>query len=344
MSETYADLSNLVRSNGLLERQYAYYVIKFIITFALFGASIAFLLLVNNFYLQILNAVFFAFVMGQIATLFHDSAHQAVFKSKKWNDLSAIITGNTFLLISADAWNVRHNAHHSAPNHEDVDGDIEVPMLAYSEDQAAKKKGLVKQITKYQAFFWFFILTLSTVSMRFHMTKKIFPKLITKNWKYHFMELIFSIIGFAFYFGVIFYALTWWQAIIFITINNMATGLYLGTIFATNHKGMPIIKDGEKLDFLHAQVVTTRNVKGHPVTDLWMGGLNYQIEHHLFPTMPRCNLGKASILIRQFCAKNDLPYYETGFFRSYKEILQYFHEVSARLRNPKQTSEAQASN
>ena len=68
--------------------------------------------------------------------------------------------------------------------------------------------------------------------------------------------------------------------------------------------------------------------------DFWYGGLNYQIEHHLFPTMPRCNLRKAQPLVRMFCAERGISYYETGMIASFKEILQFLHKVSAPLREP----------
>jgi fatty acid desaturase len=112
----------------------------------------------------------------------------------------------------------------------------------------------------------------------------------------------------------------------------LLSGLYLGSIFAPNHKGMTIIDKESDLGFLYRQVVTARNVKGRPVTDFWYGGLNYQIEHHLFPSMPRNRLREAQCLIKAFCQEHAIPYYETSMLRSYQEILQYLHHVSSPLR------------
>ena len=61
-------------------------------------------------------------------------------------------------------------------------------------------------------------------------------------------------------------------------------------------------------DFLRRQVLTSRNVRGGWLTDLALGGLNYQIEHHLFPSMPRPNLRRSQALIAAFCQQRDLPY------------------------------------
>jgi Fatty acid desaturase len=77
-------------------------------------------------------------------------------------------------------------------------------------------------------------------------------------------------------------------------------GLYLGSVFAPNHKGMPILSRDDDSDFLRRQVLTARNVRGGRLTDLLLGGLNYQIEHHLFPSMPRPSLRRAQPLVHAY--------------------------------------------
>ena len=79
-------------------------------------------------------------------------------------------------------------------------------------------------------------------------------------------------------------------------MHQAATGIYLGLVFAPNHKGMALVDASAPLDALRAQVLTARNVRAHPVVDWCYGGLNYQIEHHLFPALPRHRLRAASRL------------------------------------------------
>jgi len=102
--------------------------------------------------------------------------------------------------------------------------------------------------------------------------------------------------------------------------------------FAPNHKGMPLVEKESQLDFLRRQVLTSRDVKAHPLTDFLYGGLNYQIEHHLFPSMPRSKLREAQTIVRAFCGARSIPYRESGALQSHREILQYLHQVSAPLR------------
>ncbi len=94
--------------------------------------------------------------------------------------------------------------------------------------------------------------------------------------------------------------------------------MYLGCSFAPNHKGMPIIEPDSGLSFAHRQVVTSRNIVGGRWTNLLLGGLNYQIEHHLFPTMPRPNLARAQGIVRAFCLSSGFGYREETLIGSYR--------------------------
>jgi fatty acid desaturase len=95
---------------------------------------------------------------------------------------------------------------------------------------------------------------------------------------------------------------------------------------------MPILGKDSNMDFLHRQVLTSRNIHAHPLTDFCYGGLNYQIEHHLFPSMARNKLKEARPIIKAFCQAHAIPYYETNIFQSYKEILHHLHEIGTPLR------------
>jgi fatty acid desaturase len=87
---------------------------------------------------------------------------------------------------------------------------------------------------------------------------------------------------------------------------------------------MLVIEPGDNIGFLERQLVTTRNVRPGFLTDLMMGGLNYQVEHHLFPNIPRRRLGKARAIIKPFCEEHGLPYYEVSMLKSYVEVFRFF--------------------
>jgi fatty acid desaturase len=115
-------------------------------------------------------------------------------------------------------------------------------------------------------------------------------------------------------------------------VQQAVLGVYFGMLFAPNHKGMPVRTDEESLEWLERQVLASRNVKPSPLVDFIYGGLNYQIEHHLFPTMPQMNLGKCRKIVQAYCGRNDIPYYEVGLLASYREVASFLHDVSRPVR------------
>ena len=117
------------------------------------------------------------------------------------------------------------------------------------------------------------------------------------------------------------------KAVLFIAVHQGLFGLYLGCSFAPNHKGMPPLTADEEADFLRRQVLTSRNIRGHWLTDLTFGGLNYQIEHHLFPSMPRGNLRHAQPVVQAFCESRQVRYLETSTMDSYAMVLGHLDTV-----------------
>jgi fatty acid desaturase len=127
--------------------------------------------------------------------------------------------------------------------------------------------------------------------------------------------------------------MTWTQALLFAAIHKGVQGVYLGCSFAPNHKGMPTLGAAQAADPLLRQVLTSRNIRGGPFTDAALGGLNYQIEHHLFPSMPRANLRRAQPVVRRFCEERGIPYLECSAVASYAAAVGHLHRVGVDLRS-----------
>jgi fatty acid desaturase len=134
------------------------------------------------------------------------------------------------------------------------------------------------------------------------------------------------------YLGILTWLLGPWSALLVILLHKAAGGFYLATVFAPNHKGMLEVDEDSDLDFLRSQVLTSRNVRASWLTDFWYGSLNYQVEHHLFPSMARNNVSRAHSIVRQYCAEIGVAYHETSLLQSYRELLGFLHEVGAPLR------------
>jgi fatty acid desaturase len=331
----YAQLKRLIKQNALLDQQPAYYAAKIILTLGLLALSLTFVLILDNLWLQLLNAAFLAFVFVQISLVAHDFGHRQFSIGARWkNECLALVLGNLLLGISQQWWIDKHNEHHSHPNQLDLDPDIDIPLVAFTEEQALSKQGIARFIVKYQAYLLFPLSLLQALSMNFSSIQF----LIEKKAKRTLAEAIAMGAHFVWYFGLLFSVLDAWQAALFIAIHQGLTGLYLTSIFAPNHKGMPVLEEDSQLDFLRRQVLTSRNVTAHPLTDFWYGGLNYQTEHHLFPSMPRNKLREVQSIVKSFCQAHSIAYHETSVLQSYREILQHLHRIGAPLREARRAS------
>jgi len=325
----YAELKRLVKKNGLMNRQPAYYAVKIPLTLSLLAASVALLVAFPGTWLQLLNAALMALAFVQIGLLAHDFGHrQFSFRTPWKNDLLTLVFGNLLIGISRQWWMDKHNEHHGHPNQLDADPDIEIPLLAFEEGQALEKRGFSRFVVKHQAFL---ILPLSFLqALSLHRSSIGF--LFEKKARRPVAEAAALGAHFVLYFALLFSVLEPLHAVVFAVVHRGLFGAYMVSIFAPNHKAMPVLESGSAASFLDRQVLTSRNVRAHPITDFWYGGLNYQIEHHLFPGMPRNKLREAQPLVKTFCRKHSIAYHETGVLGSYLEILQHLHEVGAPLR------------
>jgi fatty acid desaturase len=322
-------LKRLIKKNGLLDRQPAYYAGKTVFILGLLAVSLALLFVLDDTWFQLLNAAYLSFVFVQISLLAHDFGHRQFSFSAPWkNDWLTLILGNLLLGISRQWWIDKHNEHHGHPNQMDVDPDVDIPLLAFEEEQALDKRGFARFIVKYQAALIFPLSLLQAISM----LRSSIEYLAAKKAKSTLVEGLTICAHFVLYLGVLFWVLEPLQALLFIAVHRGLFGTYMVSIFAPNHKAMPLLERDSKVDFLRRQVLTSRNVTAHPITDFWYGGLNYQIEHHLFPRLPRNKLRAAQPMIRDFCRNHCIAYHETSVLQSYKEILQHLHKVGAPLR------------
>ncbi|MEP7026366.1 MAG: acyl-CoA desaturase, partial [Actinomycetota bacterium] len=174
-----------------------------------------------------------------------------------------------------------------------------------------------------QAYLFFPMLLLEAISLHVSSIKAV----TSRASRHGPAETVLLAIHVVSYLGIVFLVLSPVKAVVFIVVQQGLFGVYLGCSFAPNHKGMAILEAGDKTDFLRRQVLTSRNVRGGWLTDFVFGGLNYQIEHHLFPSMPRPNLRRSQKLVAAFCRQQQVPYVESSVIGSYVQALSYLHAV-----------------
>ncbi|MFC0114052.1 fatty acid desaturase family protein [Kibdelosporangium aridum] len=324
----FARLSREIDQAGLLNRRRGYYFARMAINVLMLAAGgLAFALLGDSWW-QMLTAAFLAVVFTQFAFIGHDAGHKQIFRTGRRNNLVGYLHGG-ITGISYQWWVGKHNLHHANPNHEDHDPDIAIPALAFSREQSRTKQGIYRWITKYQAFLFFPLLTLEAVILRIAGIQAVFRREVNRP----VLEAVLLTIPFIGYMTALFLVLSPLQAILFIVVHQGLMGIYLGCSFAPNHKGMPILTKEQQVDHLRKQVLTSRNISGGRWVDGLLGGLNYQIEHHLFPHMPRPNLRRAQPIVENFCARHGIPYSKATLRNSYAQVLRHLHDAGAPLRN-----------
>ena len=321
----FTDLAHAVKASGLLRRRYGYYWTKLIAVPVVFAASAAAFILIGESWWQLLLAAGLAVLFTQTAFLGHDAAHRQIFQSGKWNDWTSLIIGNLFVGMSYGWWQHKHTRHHANPNQEGKDPDIDLPVISFTPAQARNRRNPVTGwLIAHQGLFFFPILLLEGLSLHASSVRRLCSRdHIDRRW----VEMAFITIRLAGYLTLVFLVLSPGIAFAFLGVQLGLFGFYMGIAFAPNHKGMPLVPKDMKLDFLRRQVMMSRNVKGSRFLDIAMGGLNYQIEHHLFPSMPRPHLRRAAPLVAEYCRSHDVPYTETGLFQSYGIVLKYINRV-----------------
>ncbi|MEU6187823.1 acyl-CoA desaturase [Nocardia sp. NPDC047038] len=330
----YAVLLRRVRQAGLLDRRLRYYVWKSAVTAVAFAAGWAVFVMVGDSWWQLVVAAFLAVVFAQFAFLGHDAGHRQIFAGRRGNYLFGVITGNLGIGVSIGWWVSNHNRHHAHPNTEGSDPDV-MGVLAHSGDRARTGKGIRRLIFRYQAWLFFPMLLLEAGSLHYASVRAVLRWAIPNRvW-----EAALLAAHAAGYLAAVFLVLSPGKAVVFIAVHQGLFGFYMGCTFAPNHKGMEVLAEGESTDFLRRQVLTSRNVRGGRVVDAAFGGLNYQIEHHLFPSMPRPNLRRAKPMVEQFCVELEVPYCETSVLDSYRQALSHLHAVG-RLAGPQSSAVA----
>lgn len=329
----YSEVLNKIKAEGLLEKVPSYYIKRLIILSAvslmlwggLLTSAIIFPLwgaLAISVPIMILHGI----IAAQFGFIAHETSHRQVFRNNKLNDNAGRILANLFAGLSYGFWIRKHNRHHAKPNQIEADPDIHIRVLSFYPESVQEKKGIEKLLSKNQG--WLFPILLFFTSFDLLLDSIVSITRKDKKLEHRFLEfgmmIIRQITPFVItliIFQNVFVAAGLW------VIMMLAFGFFMGAAFAPNHKGMPLVPKDSKIDFFNRQVLTSRNIKSSWMTDNLMGGLNYQVEHHLFPSMARPHLKRAHEIVTKYCEEQNIPFVEMTILQSYAVIIKYLNKV-----------------
>jgi fatty acid desaturase len=315
----YVELRQAVVGAGLLDRAHGYYALRGGGCFAVLGGAIALCLAAapNPAWL-VVAAPLLAFAVVQVALIGHDAGHQAVFRAARANWALGLLCWSLVAGVGFWYWNDRHNRHHGHTNDAGEDPDLQgegLLAVAYTAQDGASRTGWRRLAVRYQTLLIPVVVALFAFAFRVEGALFAWRRLRGPR---RAVELGLLAANAALWLAA-FAALGWWGLALFLA-SQVVASVYLAAIIAPNHKGMPVWARGARLTFLERQVLSSRNVAPGPLWDFLFGGLNYQVEHHLFPTMPRVNFGRARAIVRPFCEGLGLEYCEVGALTSYRMV------------------------
>ncbi len=329
----YSHLLSAVQATGLFRRRYLYYAVKItLLLTALAGTGAAFAV-VGHSWAQVAVAAALALVLTQIVFLSHDAAHRQIFQSHKANEITALLLGTLIGGVSLAWWNNKHNKHHAAPNQIGKDPDITPSVVQFYPAATPPRSRLGSFLQDHQGWWFFPLLLVEALNLHAQSVHALVTRPTLKRRR---TELTMLIVRLGGYPVMLFLVLPPGIAATFLGVQLAVMGLYLGSSFAASHIGMPVLPADSRIDFLRRQVLMSRNVAGGRAASFAMGGLNYQIEHHLFPNLPRPSLRRVRPIVRQFCHDSAITYHEVTVFRAWALVAGYLNKVGLAGRDPYQ--------
>ncbi|GFN91982.1 fatty acid desaturase 2 [Plakobranchus ocellatus] len=323
-SELQADfrrLRELVEKNGWMEPEWFFYVWNFVHVIALEVAAVWVLYYFGTGIIPILTSmVLLATSQAQSGWTQHDYGHHSVFKDLKRSHIFHHITVGLIKGASSHWWNFRHFQHHAKPNRVRKDPDIDIAYLFMIGDNipvewGKKKRG--KMPYQFQHKYFFFLGPPLLLPIYFHF-EIIYFCLKRKDWlDFSLAILYFYRLGYMF--GPL---LGGWGTFFFYMGMRFIESHWFTWVTQMSHLPNDVNRDNEQMDWVTMQLKTTCNVEPGPFNDWFTGHLNYQIEHHLFPTMPRTSFHKVQPLVMSLCKKHGLEYRNKTLYNAFADIVR----------------------
>jgi fatty acid desaturase len=314
--DIFDELKSEVRDAGLLDRVPVRGSVEMIATIlsmiVVYGIAINWESIAPPSWAPFALSFFMVIIFTRAVFISHDILHTQYFQNKKLSFRLSYPFAAFILSNSPSWWDFKHNVnHHTWCNVPQKDEDILAMDGAFTQNHKGNKAWL--RASKYLVFWG---------SMFF-----MYPAFIVQSYNFvikrkKFGELFLMLLHWPIVWGPIFYFLPFSDAITVYLFLNFTLSPWLAFGFITNHLGCEVFEkeDGEQLSWMELQMRTSRSLRGGAFIHWFYGGLNTQIEHHLFPKAPRFNLLKVQKMTRDFAKKHNIKYFETSPIEAYVQI------------------------
>jgi len=331
------------RTNNLKTKANTHMVLKtvFMMLSYLIPYSLMIFGVVTNIWAILGMWILMGFGMAGIGlSVMHDANHGAYSKNKKVNTIIAqviwIIGG------SSVNWRIQHNVlHHSYTNIDSMDEDLEtISILRFSPHTEWRK---IHRIQHWYAWLLYGMMTLMWATLKdFNQLSRFKRRDLIKIQKKSYARLVTELILIKSLYYVLFLVIpiimvpvAWWVIVLFFLAMHFVAGLSLALIFQPAHvmplTDFPLPDDQGNMEnkwAIHQLLTTVNYAQDSQLFSWYVGGLNYQIEHHLFPNVCHIHYKKISKIIRDTAKEFNLPYYtQPTFFDAVWQHMRFLKQL-----------------
>ncbi|KAK7310706.1 hypothetical protein RJT34_08376 [Clitoria ternatea] len=343
LSQDYRTLLHHINSSNLFNPNPFPTLLSLSLIFSLFSLSVLAVLFTQSTFAHMASAAVIGFLWIQSGWIGHDSGHYKVVPNPRFNRLVQLISGNCFAGISIAWWKWNHNAHHIACNSLDFDPDLQhLPFFVVSSkffssitscfyQRKMKFDGFARLLVSYQHWTFYPVMCFARLNLFAQSFMLLFSsKRKVPNRK---VEILGMIVFWVWYPLLVSCLPNWRERVLFVLASFAVTGIQ-HVQFCLNHfSGNVYVGTPKGDDWFERQTRGTLDVSCSSWMDWFHGGLQFQVEHHLFPRLPRCHLRKIAPLVRDLCRKHGLPYNCVSFWKANVLTIQTLREAALQARD-----------
>lgn len=309
---------------GLFEASGAYYTFKVVFNTGMAALSWWMVLNTESTPALLVSAMIMGLFWQQCGWLSHDFLHHQVFDNREWGNFFGYFLGNFYQGFSTAWWKNKHNTHHAVPNILHGDPDIDtLPFLAWGEAMVeGELEGLPDFLIRNQQTLYWPLLAGARLNWALQSIVYVLTapdsRIAQRGW-----EKALLAAHWVFVFAIMYGTGSFTRALIWFMAAQVTCGVCLGGVFSLNHNAMEILPEDSvnNSNFAEIQARSTRNINPSRFNDWFTGGLDYQLEHHLFPQIPRHNFHLIRPRVMAMYKKHGIPYHTESFWDATKMIV-----------------------
>ena len=329
----YRELTSILRENGFFKKSPRRVLTELAVHTALSLGGLAIFILADNIWIQGVGFVISIYGLLGISTNTHTSSHNATTNSANFNNALTYFGYSFMAGMSAHYWQNKHCiVHHPHPNLVGIDDDVDLmPFFATTEGQFRKSRGLRYVYYRIQWLIFPFALAFNLFNLQYTGWTYLVSMLRNpkKRRAIHWLDVGLLIGHYIFWIGLPLFFFPAINVLLVYFIRNAIAGYGMFALFAPAHfpeEALFLDPKFKNKDFLFIQTATTINFRAGFLGRLLCSGVDYQIEHHLFPGISHHHYPRMSKLVKEFCRKHGYPYRVLGWGEAiWKSWMSFYH-------------------